>query len=101
MDTCPTFIRYLRLGLWREVISLLPDHREHVRFPPLQRRVLAQERQHVALRLLRELLLLRPLVLELLALLVEELLGRDELRHVLAVRPEPPHLDRPLHHPLP
>ena len=98
LDTCPAFVCYLRLPLRREVIRLLANHGEHVRFPALQRRVLDQERQHVALRLLGKLLLLCPLVLELLALLVEEGLRVDEVRHVLAVRLEPANLDRLLDH---
>src|SRR5438105_8586350 len=98
MDTGPTFVAYLRLTLRREVIRLLANDGEHVRFPPFQRRVLDQERQHVALGLLRELLLLRPLVLQLLALLVEEGLRIDEVRHVLAVRLEPAYFDRLLDH---
>ena len=93
LDTCPAFVCYLRLPLRREVIRLLANHGEHVRFPALQRRVLDQERQHVALRLLGKLLLRVARFLQFLALGVEELLGIDEMRHVLAIGAEPAHLD--------
>ncbi len=89
----PSFIRDLGLGLRSEIVCLLAHHRKDVRLPALERRVLDEEDEHVPLRLLGELLLLRPLLLQLLALLVEEPLGVDELRHVFAVRLEPPHLD--------
>src|SRR5216684_185660 len=89
----PTFVSDFSLSLRREVISLFPHQRKDLPFPALQRGVLEQELQHVALRALGELLLRRALVLQLLALLVEELAGVDEPLHVLAVGLEAAHLD--------
>src|SRR6266702_227976 len=89
----PTFISDFCLPLRRKVISLFPQQRKDLPFPPLQRGVLEQELQHVPLGALGELLLRRALVLQLLALLVEELAGVDEPLHVLAVGLEAAHLD--------
>src|SRR5690349_16617737 len=92
-EACPSFVDYLGLSLRSKVICLFPDYRQYIGFPPFQWTIFEQEVEDVALRAFGELLLLRPLVLQLLPLLVEELLGVDELRHVLAVRLEPAHLD--------
>src|SRR5262249_36122654 len=81
----PTFVHYFSLSLRSKIISFLSENCENVELPRLQRRVLEEEEEHVPLRPLGEVLLLRLLVLHLLPLRLQELGGVDVSPHVLPV----------------
>ena len=57
----PAFVHDLGLPLGGEVIRLLADDRQHIALPGIERGVLEQEQQDVALGLFGELLGLLPL----------------------------------------
>src|SRR3954471_24995995 len=82
MKAGPSFIHDLRHGLWYEVEGLFSHHRQHVALPALERGVLDQEAEDVALGLFRKALLLLDLRLDRAPLLLEELGRVDEAVHV-------------------
>src|SRR5262245_23483922 len=88
-QTGPALIEYLSHRLRREVIRLVSDDLQYISLPVLEWRVLYEEREHVALRMLGEAALHPLLLLDLLPLLRLDVLGRvDEGLHV-ALRAEP------------
>ena len=78
----PSFMIFV-CHLRGEVVGLLADDLEHVALPALERGVVEQEHEDVALGVLGELLGLLLLGLDLLPLLLEVLLGVDEALHVV------------------
>ena len=87
----PPLVHDLGLRLRRVVIGLLPDDRQDVPLPVLDRRMVDQELQHVALGGLGKALLAPGLLLKLLLVGLDELGRVDEIVHVrLALHP--PHL---------
>ncbi len=79
----PALVHDLRLPLGREVVRLLADDLEDVALPPIERRVLEEEEEDVALGVLGELAGLLALRGDLLPLLLEVLGGVDEGLHVV------------------
>ena len=79
----PAFVHDLGLGLRGEVIGLVANDREHVGLPGVERRVLQQEQQHIALRPLGKRLRLAALVFQLLGGRGQLVARVDERIHVV------------------